>query len=358
MPKKRNTKIPTIKQLPSGAYHTQVYSHTDENGKRHYESITSYNYNEVVLAAAQFKADKKQRKIEDSTREMTLGEAMRQYLHDKKAVLSPATYKGYTSIARTHFLDLQKISIHVITSQQIQRAISDVSARLAPKTVKNIHGFLTAVFGMFRPDFIFRTKLPQKIKEEFLVPTEEDVKRLIEIVTDTPMYIPVVLAACCGMRRSEICALRWEDVNITRNTLSINEALVYDVDNKLVEKTTKTVAGTRVVRMFPIVTDALLRLKGDSAPCDPVVTISPNAITKRFERIMKKHGFPSYSLHDLRHYTVSVMISLNIPEKYIADYVGHDDSGVMIRKVYGHIMASKKTTVEEQMQAYFAGFLL
>ena len=358
MPKKRNTKLPAIKQLPSGAYHASVYSHTDANGKRHYESITDFDYNKVLLEVAQFKADKKQEKIDRSTHELTLGEAMRQYMDDKKAVLSPTTYKGYTSISRNHFLDLQKISIHAITPQQIQRAVSDVSARLAPKTVRNIHGFLTAVFGVFRPEFDFHTKLPQQKKEEFLVPTEDDVKRLIEIVTDTPMYLPVVLAACCGMRRSEICALLWEDVNISRNTLSINEALVYDVDNNLVDKTTKSFAGTRVVRMFPIVTDAFLRVKGDAAPTDPVVTISPNAVTKRFERLMKKHKFPAYSLHDLRHYTVSVMISLNVPEKYIADYVGHDDSAVMIKKVYGHIMASKKTTVEEQMQAYFANFLL
>ena len=48
---------------------------------------------------------------------------------------------------------------------------------------------------------------------------------------------------------------------------------------------------------------------------------------------------------------------LNVPEKYFADYVGHDDSGVMFKKVYGHIMVSKKTSVEEQMQAYFEKFL-
>ena len=46
-------------------------------------------------------------------------------------------------------------------------------------------------------------------------------------------------------------------------------------------------------------------------------------------------------LHDLRHYLVSVMLSLNIPKMYIADYVGHADEH-MIDTVYGHIMASKK----------------
>jgi hypothetical protein len=105
-----------------------VYSHTDADGKRHYESITGFDYNKVLLEVAQFKADKKREKIDSSTHELTLGEAMRQYLDDKKAVLSPATYKGYTSISRTHFLDLQRISIHAITPQQIQRAVDGNAA--------------------------------------------------------------------------------------------------------------------------------------------------------------------------------------------------------------------------------------
>lgn len=46
------------------------------------------------------------------------------------------------------------------------------------------------------------------------------------------------------------------------------------------------------------------------------------------------------------------MLSLNIPKKYIVDYVGHETEN-MIDKVYGHIMQSKKTSVEDQMQDYF-----
>lgn len=351
--KTRNTGLPKITKLPSGAYHATVYSHKDAEGKRHYESFTCADYNQVLLEVARFKSDKKQERIDKSKTDITLGEAMMQYLESKRTVLSPSTYKGYTSIFRTHFLDLQRLPITQITAPQIQVAISQISSRLAPKTVKNIHGFMTAVFGMFRPDFNFNTTLPQKKKEEFLIPTEDDIKRLLGIVSGTPMCIPVILGACCGMRRSEICALKWEDVNFKRNTITVNEALVYNENNQLVEKTTKTVAGTRVIRMFPIVSNALLQAKANSDPSDPVVTISPNAVTKRFERIMKKHGFPGYSLHDLRHYTVSVMLALNVPKKYIADCVGHESEN-MIDKVYGHIMISKKTSVEDQMQEYFS----
>lgn len=354
--KTRNTGLPKITQLPSGAYHATVYSHKDSSGKRHYESFTGFDYNKVLLEAAQFKADKKRGKIDTAQKGITLGKAMQEYLEAKNTVLSPSTYKGYTSIARTHFLDLQQLPINDISASQIQIAISKISARLSPKTVRNIHGFITAVFAMFRPDFSFTTTLPQKKKEEIMIPTEEEIKRLLEIVDGTPMYIPVILGACCGMRRSEICALKWEDINFKRNTITINEALVYNENNKLVEKTTKTIAGTRTIRMFPIVSDALISFKGDRAAFDPVVTISPNAITKRFERLMKKHDFPGYSLHDLRHYTVSVMLALNVPKKYIADYVGHESEN-MIDKVYGHIMVSKKTSVEDQMQEYFSKIL-
>lgn len=358
MPKKRNTKLPAIKQLPSGAYHASVYSHTDANGKRHYESFTEFDYNQVLLEVAQFKADKKRDRIENAQKSPTLGEAMLKYLEDKEHVLSPSTYKAYDSIRRNHFKELQDERLVDITASQIQVAISRISANRAPKTVRNIHGFITAVFAMFRPDFQFNTTLPQKKKEEILIPTEEEIKRLLEIVAGTPMHIPVLLAACCGMRRSEICALRWRDINFKKNTITIDDAMVYNVDNQLVDKTTKTYDSTRVVRMFPIVSDTLRRvMEASSFSEDDHVTISPNAITKRFERLMKKHGFPGYSLHDLRHYTVSVMLALNIPKKYIANYVGHDEAGNMIDKVYGHIMASKKSSVEDQMQDYFARFL-
>ena len=48
------------------------------------------------------------------------------------------------------------------------------------------------------------------------------------------------------------------------------------------------------------------------------------------------------------------MLSLNVPKKYIADYVGHETEN-MIDQVYGHIMASKKSSVQDQLQSYFSG---
>ena len=355
MPKKRNTGLPKIKQLPSGAYHATVYSHTDPDGKRRYESITGFDYNQVLLEVAQFKADKKRYKIEGNDG-LTFGEAMQRYLDIKSKVLSPSTFKSYDGISRNHFRDLQPLPLDKITRAQIQVYINELAATRSPKTVRNVHAFATAVFSMYRPDFALSTTLPQKKKSEICIPTEDEIRQLLDLAEGGPMYLPILLAACCGMRRSEIAALTWKSVNFKKGTITIDQAMVINVDREFVTKTTKTIAGTRTIRMIPLVADTLKALKDPAAQPDDHITITPSQITNNFGRLVRRNGLPEYRFHDLRHYTVSVMLSLNVPKNYIAGYVGHE-SETMIEKVYGHLMASKKTSVEDQLQDYFANFL-
>lgn len=358
MPKKRNTKLPAIKQLPSGAYHAQVYSHTDPDGKRRYESFTSYDYNQVLLEVAQFKADKKQDKIDRSLGKikLTLGEAMNRYIESKSAVLSPATVRSYRTIVRNYLPILQTIPLDEITRDQVQVAINQEAISHSPKTVRNIHGFLTAVLQTYRPDFVLHTTLPQKKKPSISIPTEDEIKKLFEMTDGTDLYIPVLLAAVCGMRRSEIAALTWDRVDFKKGIIIINQALVLGDDHEFIEKTTKTTAGTRTIRMIPLVSSALQRHKAENPTSDGYITIRPDLISNRFYNLIRKSDLPNYRFHDLRHYTVSVMLSLNVPKNYIADYVGHETEN-MIDQVYGHIMQSRKTTVEDQMQDYFSKFL-
>lgn len=350
--KKKNAGAPIIRQLPSGAWNARVFSHTDDSGKRHYESITGHDYNDVLLRAVQFKADKRQDSRDRGKNKLTLEEAMLKYIDSKSAILSPSTLLSYRAIARNYLAELRASPIHDITRDQVQVAINQESLSLSPKTVRNIHGFLVAVMQVYRPDFILHTTLPQKRKPSISIPTEEDIKRLFEITSNTDMEIPILLAACCGMRRSEIAALTWDHVNFMNNTITIKQALVLDDDHKFVQKSTKTIAGTRTIRMIPIISNALARKWEEASDQSSYITINPDLISNRFYRLIRKNGFPNYRFHDLRHYTVSVMLSLNVPKKYIADYVGHETDD-MIDQVYGHIMASKKHSVEDQLQDYF-----
>ena len=358
MPKKRNTKLPAIKQLPSGAYHASGYSHTDANGKRHYESITGFDYNQVLLEVAQFKADKKQDKLEQAIAgtKLTVADAMDQYIDSKSAILSPSTIASYKAIRRNNLLDLQPLLITKVTQELVQISINKEAMNKTPKTVRNIHGFLAAVLQVYRPDQILHTTLPQKVKAEIAIPTEDEIRLLLNTAKGTEMENPLILAACCGMRRSEIAAITWKGVDFGKNTIKIKKALVMDDDNELIEKTTKTTAGTRTIRMFPVVSETLINYKEAHPDDGGYISIRPDIISHRFETLVKRTGIQHYRFHDLRHYTVSVMLSLNIPKNYIADFVGHETEN-MIDKVYGHIMQSRKTSVEDQMQEYFAKFL-
>lgn len=359
MPKKRNTKIPTIKQLPSGAYHTQVYSHTDENGKRHYESITSYNYNEVVLAAAQFKADKHAERIEKSTpkSQMYLRDAMAEYISLAEPLSSASTIRSYLSIHKNCLQKIMGVRVCDLTQDRILDAINEDRKRLSIKTLKNVNSLLRLTLEDARPEFHYKVNLNRTEKtdkkKEIQVPTEGEVRKLMEASQGTSMEIPIILTACCGLRPSEISALVWDDFDLEAGTLSISRAVVRNKNNKYVEKGTKSDAGTRVLRLFPLVLDRMREEQAKATSTDSYICIKPNRITDNFRNLRKRLGLRQMRFYDLRHYLVSVMLSLNIPKNYIADYVGHEDE-TMIDRVYGHIMARRKTSVEDMMYDYFS----
>ena len=359
MPKKpraRTPGLPKITQLPSGAYHAKVYDYTDASGKQIYRSFTSHDQTQLVLDMAQFKAHKKEARIEEASGHpnLTVGDAIDEYIEIKSAVLSPATINGYKKCRRNYFATLYPIGVYSLTQVAVQAAINREALTHSPKTIRNAYALLTSALKLFRPDFVLHITLPQKVKNEIRIPKETEIKQLLSVTKGTNMYLPILFGACCGLRRSEISALTWDDIDFDAATLTVRRALVFDEHNNLVEKGTKTTAGTRTIRLFPAVLDALKNAREEkNGDATDRICISPSNITNNFGRILSRQRLPSYRFHDLRHYTVSVMLSLNIPKKYIADYVGHETEA-MIDQVYGHIMERKKNAVEDLMQEYFS----
>lgn len=133
--------------------------------KRIYESFTSdipgpKGKRMAEKMAAEFAVRKEQ--LSRETPDLTLGEAMDNYINSRKAVLSPRTIMDYERMRSKDFLALVDVKINHITQQQIQSAINLLSVNHSPKTVRNAHGFLVAVLKQFRPDFAVTTSLPQK----------------------------------------------------------------------------------------------------------------------------------------------------------------------------------------------------
>lgn len=268
---------------------------------------------------------------------MTFAEAAAGYVDMKRNVLSPRTVKEYIEIGSRLPDWFKKLNLSDITQLDLNRLVNEFSRDKSPKTVRNYHGFVSAVLGTYRPDMKIYTKLPQKVKNEPYTPSREDVKRILEASKGTKFEIPITLA-CYGMRRSEICALTIEDVE--GDVVHINKALVIDSDRNWVIKTTKTTESTRDIVIPEELADKI-REQGY------VYKGAPNTINDFLIRTERDLGIPHFSLHKLRHYFASEMSALGVPEADILRMGGWETDHVM-KSVYRHSMMEREEQAKRE----------
>lgn len=337
-----------VDRLPSGSYRARVLDYTDPDGKAHYRSFTGKNKKAVQLEAAQFEAS---RKGTDRRIDMTVGEALERCIEAKANVISPSTLVAYRAYKNNYIRSLQKIKLSELTQEDVQVAINVEAARVSPKTIRNVHGLLSAAIKMFRPEMTLYTTLPQKEKPDITIPTEEHMISLFRETKGTEIEIPVLLGAVAGMRLSEIVGLKWENIDFKKGTIKVCSAIVRGENNSTVEKKPKTTAGFRVFGVPPHLINVL---KEAYDPEEVYVTsLGSRVIYGRYVAVLKRVCPEAhYTFHELRHYAASVMIMLGIPVKYIADMLGHETED-MVNRVYGHIMQDKKDMVSERLNLYY-----
>ncbi len=330
------------KKLPSGSWRVNQYIGTDENGNKKFKSFTAATKKEAEYAAAEYVM---YRKAATGTN-MTVYEAIDEYIASKENILSPSTIQSYHVIRRTRLKSIGNVKLATLTQTNIQKAINIEAAEVAPKTVKNIYALLSA--ALKQHNISYDIALPQKQKKEIVIPTKEDVEMLLDFPMPEDVRLAIMLAAFMGLRRSEIFALNVRDFNFDKKLLYVNKAMVKSPSGEYVIKTTKTYSGTR---SLPIPERMLQELQSYNMT-DPLMKRSPNAFTAFFEKTLKKMSIRSFRFHDLRHYYASVLLSLNVPDKYAMDLMGHSSTN-MLKTVYQHIMPDKKQEISDMLNNYF-----
>ena len=346
--------MPTARKLPSGSWRCQVFSHyetvTLEDGstkkKRIYKSFTSDDPSKegkklAELAAVNYAASKK---TKGNGCDLNFGEALDDYIAKRTAVLSPRTIMDYKRIRKNDIQGLMELKICDITQDDIQAAINQDAKIHSPKTVRNNHGLISAVMRMHRPDFALNTTLPKKIRPELYIPSDDDIKRLLQHVSGSEMELPILLAAFGPMRRGEICALHSK--NIHRNIVHVCENMIIQENGKWMIKAPKSYAGDRYIE-YPEFVAA--KWKGKTGR---IVDLTPDVITNRFERILKRAEIHHFRFHDLRHYSASILHALGIPDAYIMQRGGWSSDGVL-KSVYRHTMADKNEEMNSVANSHF-----
>lgn len=332
-------------KLPSGKWRIRIYLGKNEKGKKQYYSITG-SQREVKKKAKEIM---EMIKDEQDVTNITVGEAITKYIGLKTNILSPTTIKGYQSIRRNNLKTIMNVSLLDLTNAKIQQAINIEAILHCPKTVHNIHGLLSSALSVYRPEFVLHTTLPKNQKQSKYIPTPKDINRLLSITYNTDMYIPVILASMLSLRRSEVCGLIWSNIDIKRGKITVTQAKVYNPQNKYVIKAPKTYTSYRTLTMPLVLIDALKKQEDKTGF---VVQMSPSALSCKFAKIVKQNKFEHFTFHSLRHFNASVMLALNLPDKYAMERGGWATPNVM-KSVYQHTFKAEQEKYDKVLIEYF-----
>lgn len=324
--------------LPSGKWRCQVMV----NGER--ISVIDNDPTIAHTKALAIKAGMMEKEKKSSS--LTVGEAIDKYIESKDAVLSPSTIRAYRSLRNQTMEGLIDIQLSELTQDKIQREINKMARTKTPKTVSNAHGLLSATLGAYLPDMVLRTTLPQKHKKEINIPTVEEIQLLAEKSKGTKFELPFLLATWLGLRTSEIRGLTWDCID--GNILHIKQALV-EGENGPVLKSTKSYSGNRKIHIPPYIFDLIIKQPRKD---EYIIHYTRNAMYNHLRRMCDKYELPHYRFHDLRHVQASVMLMLNVPDKYAMERMGHASTN-MLKNVYQHTIKTKSDEVAQIIDNFF-----
>ena len=338
----------TAKKLKSGNWRVQVYAGKDPNGKRKYKSFTAETERKANLMALEWQEHYRQ--IVNDSSNLTLKEAVDNYISIKSNVLSPATIRSYHSIISNHLKGIRDLKISKLTQTKIQEAINIEAAEHSPKTVKNIYGLVSVVTAYYAPDIkLGHITLPQLKRPQNVSLNRNQIAILLNNIEEDPIEIPVLLALWLGLRRSEILALKWDDIDFDAMTLRVDEALVPDKDNNMVLKSTKTTDSERTLQLPKYIA---LKMQNLPKEGERLFNIKDSALSKGFPKLCERIGLPRFKFHDLRRSMATIGLSLNIADKIVMQRGGWNNVQTM-KKIYQIVLQDDANSAENAFNNFF-----
>lgn len=225
--------------------------------------------------------------------------------------------------------------------------------KLSPATVKRINTCLSKGFtDAQRMEVINRNpaqlaKLPKRNKYVASTLSKEQFIKLLHEVEGSFIEIPVVLAGCMGLRRSEIAGLYWQDVDFEKNTIWVRRTMVPVAgEGRYVKDRTKNQSSNRIIAMPTIVREKLKAEKEkqeknrkafgncyvrkvDDVSNDYVCRwedgspIGYNYLSRGLKKYLKSAALPDIRFHDLRHTCATMLNDNGAALREISDLLGH-----------------------------------
>jgi integrase len=313
----------------------------------------------------------------------TLEQFLERWLDHIKSQISPKSFERYAGIVRQNIKPLLgAVILNKLKPAQISEAYAKALASgrrderaggLAPRTVGHMHRVLKQALGQaIRWELLNRNPAdavdPPKVEWKPVQTYDlSQTADIIEAFRNRPLYIPVVLAALCGLRRGEICALRWKNVDFAAAQLSVVESLE-QTRAGLRFKSPKSGKG-RTVALSETVLGELrayraqraqeaLKLGAGMSDDDLLVAhedgsqITPIYISQQWARLIAKTPLARLRFHDLRHAHATHMLANGVHPKIASERLGHSKVSITL-DLYSHVIPGMQADAAATVDAAF-----
>jgi integrase len=298
---------------------------------------------------------------------MTVRQFLDYWLNHMKSQVAPRTHERYGEIALKCIAPLLgNVLLPKLRAVQISAAYSKALAvgrrngkgGLAPRTVVHMHRILRQALGqavdweMLARNPTDRLKPPKVEHTKMRALDAPETAALLEAIRPYRVFMPVLLAVTCGMRRGEITALRWGSVDLANAQVEIRLS-TEQTRNGLREKETKTGRG-RTVALTGLAVEELRRHKVQQAEEllrlgvrqseDTYIVaqangrpLKPNSLTHEFVRFIAGTELQRIRCHDLRHTHATQLLKSNVHPKIVQERLGHEDISTTLN-LYSHVL--------------------
>ena len=397
-------------QREDGYWVAQITLGKDAKGRQIRKTFSAKTEKEVLAKKKEY-LYKQMRGELPKTNKVILGEWMLCWLKDyKKQNIRQTTYENYETLIKRHIVEnpIGKIQIQKLTTDQIQKFMGDRAERgglttvteeveeegikktikkqaecpLSASTVKLIHHLIQAALGQAEKNNIIHKNVAKNceryrgVKKEIKPLSKEDLAALIEAVKGHRLYPALMLELYTGMRRGELLALRWENIDLEQGKLKIVESLVRVRGGSQFQKP-KTSSSVRELFLHPKAVEILKehqakqekekrsfedsnnkenrdkdngknKVKDKKEPDEKYIDdglvfclkngkkIDPRNFQRVFDRWLKKADLPKETrFHDLRHTFITHMLAGGVDIKTLQSITGHADTRTLL-DVYAH----------------------
>jgi integrase len=297
--------------------------------------------------------------------------AMNYFENTYQTRVKVSTYETARNVLATHILpffgnvdlnDIDQFLVHEFYSLKIKEGYSS-------NYIQRMHEMIRLLlrvahkWEVLHKDIASMLEPPRLKKQEMKVWTITQVNEYLKFTKHSRYHPIYFIAAYTGMRKGEILGLSWNDVNFDEKTIQIRKTL-YKAKTEYILQEPKTVSSIRtiyidddIIRVLrkQKVKQNLERLKYGGVYKEHNMVfaqetgefVHPQGVNGLFNRFIEQSGLPHIRFHDLRHTHATILLSMGVNPKIVAERLGHSSVQITL-DTYSHVLPSMKKDLSEQ----------